>query len=316
MMTKLWRLPSLALGIALAMFAGSIPAAAGTASSDGDDPLNAIAQITSFAPPGFVAPRQHRTGNAPGEAVARGVVAQLPDQAQKGLTLTANDQSLTLGLPDASRSRTKSSSDGVIYYDNPDGTSIVPTLRENGALQVLSVSTRASSSSRLAYELDLPDRVRASSDGTGGYYLQDPAGRTVGVITAPWALDASGKQVPTHYEWDGRVLVQHIDLDTPGIAFPVVADPTIYYFWWGYGIKYSKSETAQIANSNPTTAVLIVCNFIPHYGARVACIAVAYSIINLYWSVFESARDHGKCAQLNIPYASPPAPPIVYEVSC
>lgn len=313
-MNRIWRLPGLIVGVALAVFLGSTSAAAGTTNSAADNPLIAIGNVAPFALQGQVVLPQAADKSAQGP-VMRGVTAQLPRDATEGVTLRVKDRSLTLGLPDATGVEAKVAPNGTVYYDNPNGTSVVPIFKADGALQILTVSTSASSPSRLEYNLSLPEGVTASPDGTGGYILQGPDGGVAGVITAPWALDATGASIQTQYEWDGQTLVQSIDLNAPGIVFPVVADPTIYIFWWGYGIKYTKAETAQIANSNPTAAAVLLCAFIPNYAARVICAASSTVIIGLYWSVFQSARDHGKCAQLNIPY-TPPAPPLVYEVSC
>ncbi len=46
-------------------------------------------------------------------------------------------------------------------------------------------------------------------------------------ITAPWAIDADGQTLATEYEVDGNTITQVVD--TRGAAFPVVADPDI---WW------------------------------------------------------------------------------------
>lgn len=48
-------------------------------------------------------------------------------------------------------------------------------------------------------------------------------------IAAPWAVDANGRRVPTHYTLDGDTLVQSVEV-TAETAFPVVADPSL--LWW------------------------------------------------------------------------------------
>lgn len=52
---------------------------------------------------------------------------------------------------------------------------------------------------------------------------------TIAEIAAPWAVDASGAIVPTHYTVDGDTIVQTV-VTTAETAFPVVADPS--WTWW------------------------------------------------------------------------------------
>ncbi|MBX3437508.1 MAG: hypothetical protein KF861_08465 [Planctomycetaceae bacterium] len=122
---------------------------------------------------------------------------------------------------------------------------------------------------------------------------------------------------PNRYEMQGNTLVQVVELNTPGITFPVVADPTITWFWWGYAVKYTKSETKSIA-TQPTlaAAAAVLCGFIPLWQAKAACVALAYIVINLYMNVFKSAAAHGNCVQVNYPFAPPPAPVLAWEVRC
>lgn len=66
----------------------------------------------------------------------------------------------------------------------------------------------------------------------GGVIALDSAGGVVAGAPAPWAVDAKGKAIPTHYEIKGTTLTQVVKhrptlktLRTP-TAYPVVADPS------------------------------------------------------------------------------------------
>ncbi|MDR3070981.1 MAG: hypothetical protein LBU38_08285, partial [Propionibacteriaceae bacterium] len=50
----------------------------------------------------------------------------------------------------------------------------------------------------------------------------------IGTIAAPWAVDANGESVDTHYEITGDGITQVIDADS-NTAYPVTADP-----WWDF----------------------------------------------------------------------------------
>ena len=43
----------------------------------------------------------------------------------------------------------------------------------------------------------------------------------------PWAKDANGQDVPTHYEIDGTIVTQIVEHKGDDVAYPVVADPKI-----------------------------------------------------------------------------------------
>lgn len=49
-------------------------------------------------------------------------------------------------------------------------------------------------------------------------------------MAAPWAKDANGKSIETHYEVRGSSVVQFVDFDE-STAFPVIADPSTAWGW-------------------------------------------------------------------------------------
>ena len=80
----------------------------------------------------------------------------------------------------------------------------------------------------------------------GGVLITGARGEFLGGLLAPWAKDANGANVATHYEVHGNSVVQVIDATPSALAYPVVADP--YFFidlidsWtWQYnaGLGYS-----------------------------------------------------------------------------
>lgn len=51
----------------------------------------------------------------------------------------------------------------------------------------------------------------------------------VSTISTPWAVDANGMSIPTHYKISGNTLTQVVESSTD-TAFPVTADPS--WWWW------------------------------------------------------------------------------------
>lgn len=67
-------------------------------------------------------------------------------------------------------------------------------------------------------------------------------------MAAPWATDANGNDVATHYEVVDGSLVQVVDHRSSGVAYPVVADPQITTInWFQTRIRWNRAETATIA---------------------------------------------------------------------
>ncbi len=56
-------------------------------------------------------------------------------------------------------------------------------------------------------------------------FIVDSEGNTVGGFSSPWAKDANGNNVATHYEIRSENLVQVVDHRGSDVAYPVVADP-------------------------------------------------------------------------------------------
>lgn len=76
--------------------------------------------------------------------------------------------------------------------------------------------------------IDSPYLVRM---GDGSAKLLDAGDRYVADLGAPWAIDATGRYLPTSYELEGDVLTQKVGYG--GAVFPVVADPS-----WTYSVDH------------------------------------------------------------------------------
>lgn len=109
-------------------------------------------------------------------------------------------------------------------------------------VRVLTAIGSRDAPSSYSYTFGVPDGT-VLTEGIGGFYLESGTD-VLGTILAPWAIDSSGAKLPTSYTWSGRTLTQHVDLTSPSIDFPVLADPA-----WGYTYTYAttKSPTANKA---------------------------------------------------------------------
>ncbi|WP_150117000.1 hypothetical protein [Arthrobacter sp. ERGS1:01] len=83
----------------------------------------------------------------------------------------------------------------------------------------------AKASKTYKFELDVPAGTSPELTVTGAVNVVDAEGTVVSGFVPPWAYDAHGDSVPTHFTLEGNTLVQTVDFSTNN-AFPIVADPT------------------------------------------------------------------------------------------
>lgn len=70
--------------------------------------------------------------------------------------------------------------------------------------------------------------LRLTSDG--GVEAFDHDGTLIATAPAPWARDAKGTPVPTHFEIDGTTLIQVVEHRSGEYTYGIVADPDAW-FW-------------------------------------------------------------------------------------
>jgi len=78
---------------------------------------------------------------------------------------------------------------------------------------------------RYEFNATLPEGASLNPTPDGGVEVVDASGEAIAFIEPPWAIDANGAAVATHFEVRGETLLQIIDHD--GAEYPVVADPSV-----------------------------------------------------------------------------------------
>lgn len=109
--------------------------------------------------------------------------------------------------------------------------------------------------------------------GDGSVSVSDADG-FLGGVEAPWAIDAAGQSLPTHYEISGSTLTQIVD--TTGATFPVVADPTVQFFGPYIQVHLNKSESRLAIGGYAACAGVLSKSPVPFAKLlQVACTTVA-----------------------------------------
>lgn len=93
------------------------------------------------------------------------------------------------------------------------------------------------------YPLTFRGAESITQTATGTYLVFDKAGEVITEIGQPYAVDALGNSVSTHYVIEGTTLVQVVDHNADGVVHPVAADPTYRWAWNGVTVYLNRAET-------------------------------------------------------------------------
>lgn len=194
---------------------------------------------------------------------------EIPRDAGDDISVELDGAEIGIGLPqiNSSNGSTRLTDGTIVYPSNQSSANAVIPL-ENG-VQLLTTISNQNSDDRFTYDLSLPPGYRVQLVEYGAEIVNE-AGQVLIKIPAPWAVDAAGAHIATHYVTDGMSLTQIVDHKrTADVVYPVVADPT--YFWGGQvWLNPKQVNNAQIAALlltfgfrvlGPfTTAALMACN--------------------------------------------------------
>ncbi len=103
-------------------------------------------------------------------------------------------------------------------------------------------------------------QITLALQSDGSILVTNSAGQFVNLIQTPWAVDASGKYLPTSYAISGNTITQTVRLT--GAAYPVLADPSFSCGFLNCTVQFNKSETRSIAAGGliGAGALIAVCN--------------------------------------------------------
>ncbi len=120
----------------------------------------------------------------------------------------------------------------MVYEASGTDAAQVAVQNVAGGTRALINIDSASAPERYAFPMS-GDVARLKHNQDGSVAAFDAAGALVGGFPAPWARDAAGRSVPTHYEVHGRTLVHVVKHRSARAQYGVTADPV----WLGLAIK-------------------------------------------------------------------------------
>lgn len=211
--------------------------------------------------------------------------------------------SVTLPL-EIQAAKAKVTKDGTVVYKATRGkhVDLAVQVLADGSVRMLTILQNANALMRFTYSIgDATPQIQA--DGSVNLVQRSPGDGVVvegivATIAAPWATDAKGHPVATHYEVSGDGnLVQVIQADKQ-TAYPVVSDPTIGVTWQGFNVWFNRAETYRIGNVNAAGflmfGTIVTANFV--------AIAIGWTV-GAVMGYASSTYNAGKCLKYTWPLA-------------
>ena len=178
---------------------------------------------------------------------------------------------------------------------------IANTRSDSSAASVITIADRAAPRS-YSFPVTPPKGGSAAVQPDGSVLVADANGAPLGSFLPPWAKDAGGRTLATHYALTGNVLTQFVAIDED-TRFPVTADPQFTWGWVTGTVYFNKRETISISSLG---AVLGACAAFGFWSplAIGVCAAVAGELV----AAASIARNHGECVKVK--FSGTPATPV------
>ncbi|GAB2479621.1 hypothetical protein GCM10027030_12230 [Luteococcus sediminum] len=187
--------------VVLALVAGLAVGGADVARADpSEDPvdqtLQAIEDVSPELLDGAINLAPEEGGDTAIEADIEDVQITVPTDPSDPLTFESDEGDVGIVLPaSAEASDAVAARDGVVVFDNNDGSTTTPIVREDGTLQINTVIQSPEAPVAYSYQIDLPVGTTIQRDGESLFFLNGDT--LVGGLAPAWAEDANGQAVPT-----------------------------------------------------------------------------------------------------------------------
>lgn len=252
---------------------------------------NAIGKLSQFA------------GSSPAPLSASGSIlrAQLPESVTEisstGVKVTSESVSIDIGFSDGIPSWS-SQGNGFAEADI-GGVKFLAAAYPSGTSLLAVIEHRPSSPEvELRFDLGVPPRTSLQLTEEGSVDVVGSDGLTVGSFNPPWALDATGRSLPTTYELKGSQLVQHITLDG-NVSYPVVADPQFDPGIISATLYFDRPETLALSYAVAAAAACAAFNAISQPWGAIMSAGCALIWVH-FVAVANVAVDEHKCVKFKV----------------
>lgn len=188
----------------------------------------------------------------------------------------------------------RSTSLGTVYENSETATDLVAQTLEQGSRHVV-VLRNEDAPQRHRFRVNAKGPVTLLETDEGGVQIIDrTTGEELGYVRPPWAKDANGDDVRTHYEVRGSTILQVIEHQGNDTAYPVVADPSYDCGWVTCTLYFNRNETLLISAGGAPAGAL--CSAIPPPGTIICGVAVG-----VYSGTATYAYGNGGCLKVKHP---------------
>lgn len=181
-------------------------------------------------------------------------------------SIAGRELSASIALPEGlDLAGAEATGNGTVVYPSESDASVAVQTLQSGDTRVQTVIPSRDATHEAAFGMD-GFRAVIDSSGDAGFIQNEREGAFI-PVDSPWAVDANGASVPTHYEVRGDRLVQVVT-PTAETVYPVVADPTWGWRNAAWGLTLSRSETASIKDY---AAAITFCGALKNKRVFFAC---------------------------------------------
>lgn len=249
------------------------------------------------------------TSTSAGTRVAvRGTDVVVPSDPTKPISASSSSAQFSVSLPkELNVEHSVAAGDGTIVFAGKDGsTSAAVQVLSPGTTRIQTILPNSAAPTRYTYAF--PNGYSPAVAADGSVVVNSLDGSGYAIISAPWARDAHGHGVPTHYETAGGNLVQVVQ-PTPDTVFPVVADPSWAWINAAYGLKLTRSETHTLSTAAGVTGMCPA--FIRMGGAPAATLCGIYGAY-----IFTQANIAENAKPKQCIFAAVVPAPLVERIKC
>jgi hypothetical protein len=157
---------------------------------------------------------------------ANGTTVEIPRDVIEPVIIASEGLEMEIKLPKVENaSEGTEVVTGVVAYAAESNFSNAVQANEDGSVRMTTIIDNPNAPTEYEYQVYLPEGGRLELTEEGGVIVYNQLDEPVSMVNAPWAKDAEGKNVATHFEIRDNVLIQVVMHDVEGVVYPVTADP-------------------------------------------------------------------------------------------
>lgn len=154
----------------------------------------------------------------------------IPEDSADPTTAETDTGTFELSVPSSQKG--SATPTGVLYPGEAEHTWVLVEPLRYGVRALVHIDS-PESPERFAFDVDGDvAALELNQDGSVNGYGAE--GQLIAQAATPWAVDAEGREVPTHFEIDGTTLVQVIEHQGGDWTYGITADPS--WVWWTQNI--------------------------------------------------------------------------------